>query len=86
MVDFEKALQTAISTCWKDCVIRGCFFHFKQSIRRWCKDNGMIAEWDNSINEKITSFATSSIDPTPKIEGKFFINLIIVSSGYINDK
>ena len=40
-VDFEPAFFNAISICFPEAIIIGCFFHFKQAIRAKLKKLGM---------------------------------------------
>lgn len=34
MMDFERASRRAISSVYPECVISGCYFHFKQAVRK----------------------------------------------------
>lgn len=52
--DFEKAAMNAISTVFRNIVIKGCYFHFSQAV--WKK--GKQLNLTNSINLISTSTVT----------------------------
>jgi MULE transposase domain len=44
MLDFERASRKAAASVWPHATIRGCFFHYKQSIRRKTKKIEILAQ------------------------------------------
>ena len=45
LADFEMGLRNAISTTWPNAAIRGCYFHFKQCLRRNLDRLGLTYEY-----------------------------------------
>jgi hypothetical protein len=71
MVDFDHALHQSLRSTFPEAQLRGCYFHFKQAIRRWCKNHGLLDLWDELIHQKVSDLATSETDPKPAINGLF---------------
>ena len=76
MVDFELALQHALSLHFSSAKIFGCKFHFIQANSRWLKNHGVKGDDKRIILEKLATLAELDKEPSSQIKGlNFFISV-----------
>lgn len=53
MTDFEPAMQNALTYCFPNIQLKGCFFHLKQAVQHWIKTHGYKPDMRHNSEFKI---------------------------------
>jgi len=73
MIDFEQAVQKSASEVFPDCLLRGCFFHFSQSIWRHIQSSSLQQRYTNDAEfaQEIRQIAALAFIPEEAVENAF---------------
>ncbi|CAF1097881.1 unnamed protein product, partial [Brachionus calyciflorus] len=66
MTDFEQAASKAFEFHFPNAEAKGCYFHFRQSVRRWVSTNGFKKKYDDNIFFRIWVKKLTAIAMVPQ--------------------
>ncbi|XP_060867196.1 uncharacterized protein LOC132942645 [Metopolophium dirhodum] len=85
MIDFEKAVQKSVNEVFPECLVRGCYFHFSQSIWRHIQSSSLQQRYMNDAEFalEIRQIAALAFIPEEAVENAF--KTLIESEFYENN-